>query len=170
MDKEIKGFKTERGSVYTHLPDLRIQRFKTIEKKVDEPSDSIVFIPNYNAIKENYSRKPEIIEYVNKNMGYSEGEFKDFLNNAIYKGKSFGINNVYICNEKYDILRNNEDINDSRELYLSFLKKQGNSLFLPVDKNPIIGYYPFERSHFSSSQEDMKNVHLGNKVVDIARE
>ncbi len=168
MDKNIKGFKTERESVYTHLPDGRVQRFKTIEGKVDEPSDSIVFIPNYNLICEKYSQRPEVIGYVNQNMGSNEKEFLNFLSSAIYR-HGFEVDNVHISDENYNILRNNEQINNSGGLYLAFIKKQGDNLFLPVNKNPVIGNYPLERSHYNSSKGEMKDIHLGNKVIDITK-
>lgn len=44
---QIDYVETEKGSVYTYLPDGRTQRFKKAANETYSPQDAIVFIPDW---------------------------------------------------------------------------------------------------------------------------
>ncbi len=50
------SFVTEKGSVYTYLEDGRIERYKKVTDEHFEPSNAVVFIPNWEWV---YTHAPK---------------------------------------------------------------------------------------------------------------
>ncbi len=64
---------TAKGSVYKYLPDGRTQRFKQATGELNDPQDSIVFIPPWDMIKAPAMKAyPEIFGHIENEAQYEQ--------------------------------------------------------------------------------------------------
>ncbi|HZZ99281.1 MAG TPA: hypothetical protein VFK07_01045 [Candidatus Paceibacterota bacterium] len=161
-DKKIRRFKTAMGSVYEYLPDGRTQRFKTVENDKKEPMDQIVFIPPWNLVKDGAKQNyPKIFENID-----TEGLYEALLLDYVYKnGKT-----IRVVDETSKELSNNQEIKDAKKVFILCLDKdnQTNSFYLPVSKEPKIGWNTYDTSKYTGEDGKLyRTKHIGNKVTEI---
>ncbi len=167
FDKEpqIAYFVTEKGSVYRYLKDGRTQRYKKLEDKNYEPQDAIVFVPNYERLKQLYTGNERA--FISK-FGENELQYNQVLLKFLYEDAK-----VYIVDgDTSEILDTNEEIKKARRVFLYFIDKKAKSkepiLQLPVSKIPKLGYQPYDTHVFYNSDgQRVRSRHLGHKIIKI---
>lgn len=159
--KEIECVITAKGSVYNYLPDGTTQRFKKAENKEYEPQAAIVFVPDYETIKK-IAPKDLDVESV---FGENDAQYNQIL---LEKNQTKGSKN-YIVNAQGKKLETNEAIQaENGPIFLTFGSEDKVDFFIPVSKEPKIGYYTFDtRKYTNENGEFLRERHIGNKVTEI---
>ncbi len=162
--KEIDCVITSQGSVYKYLPDGTTQRFKAVEGKEYSPQSAIVFVPDYNTLKK---LAPPNIKFESM-FGENETQYHQILLSYV-QGKGKG---NHIVTGQGDHLETNVDIdNEQGPIFLTFEDKNKGMVdfFIPVSKEPKIGYLTFDtKKWFDDQSKQLKREqHLGNDVVEI---
>jgi hypothetical protein len=163
---KLISFTTERGSRYNYLADGRTQRHKAATGETFQPQDITVFVPPYEWISSNYSHPTKTAQEV---FGDNPLQYEQVLQEYL-PGDIAGVEEtrVYVIDEGGRKLRSNEEVRQSRLVFLAFLPrgKLGNADFtIPVSKVPKIGYSPFDTRKFDGGR--MRDLHLGHKVIEI---
>ncbi|MGM5481250.1 MAG: hypothetical protein ACQESE_02460 [Nanobdellota archaeon] len=172
MNKDILGFKTERGSIYTVEADGRIQRTKVATGEVDPSSDFAVYIPSFEKIDQDYSSKyPEIMKYMNKYIANSDIGLEQFILDFIYhhkEGEHFHVTNY---NMKRIVNKKEFDNYKNKPIFMRFQRVGNNNLYLPVSPEIRLDYRPFENTYYfdNKGKVEKKNIHIGHKIIDISR-
>lgn len=155
------SFTTAKGSVYTYLPDGRTQRFKEATGESLDPQDVCVFLPPYEEIyAEAKKRFPEIFAEVDNHI-----LFKQLI--LDYQNRD-GLT-IRVTDSKGNEITTNDQLTNVGEVYMYFIDKNNskNNFYLPVSKEPKIGYNTFDTRIYKEDGQTKKERHLGNKVVDI---
>lgn len=144
VDKNQITFKTGKGSVYTYLPDGKIQRFKTVENKQYEPQDLIVFVKFKNF-----------------------GQEQNFL--AGVQDRKRSGTKVYVIDKQGNTYSKNADIKD-KDVALALVDTKTNKVIDIVEtkKEPTIGYSTYDERRYVENGEPMRSMHIGNKVTEIS--
>ncbi|MBN2087688.1 hypothetical protein JW758_05045 [Candidatus Peregrinibacteria bacterium] len=160
---DIDSFVTESGSIYSVLSNKRTQRLKNGAEEKDPAMDAIVFLPDFESLK-NIITVPEIIEKI----GGSEADFEEIINEYMDPDSPVG-RRVYMVDKNKKALRTKEEIDKSDLVFLAFFNNDGKiDFFLPVSKNPQIGYQPFEAKTFKNERGiPCSFIHLGHKITKI---
>jgi len=159
---EIVGIITAKGSFYRYNPDGTTQRYKTIEQKEYEPQTAIVFVPDYETIRE---LAPSSFD-VDTVLGKNGVQYKRSLLENIYREGSPN----YIVNAQGTKLDTKEEIErETEQIFLTFGSDGKVDFSLPVSTRPKIGYYTFDTRRYYDPQvgEWKREKHLGNKVIEI---
>ena len=159
--KEIDFIETAKGSTYNYLPNGRTQRYKKAEGKHYEPQDTLVFIPDYKTIQK-IATKGLMETGV---FGGNETEYHQEMLNYLHRGI------ITIINSNGKILKTKEQINAEKgNIFLAFQKtgkEREVDFTVPVSTSPRLGYYTFDTRKFKKGEEEMRERHIGNKVVKI---
>ncbi|MFB6246328.1 MAG: hypothetical protein ABEI74_01920 [Candidatus Pacearchaeota archaeon] len=156
----IDHFETGKGSVYKYLPNWKTQRFKKIENETKDPSDAIVFIPNYEWFQENINTD------ITKTLGNNEEEMNQIFLEYIHSKPG----RTYINDSEGKILRNNMEIHlNQGPTLLSFVKNKELDFYIPVAKDPRIGFQPYDTRTYQKNGTRMRSSHIGHKVTSIHR-
>ncbi|NPE26652.1 hypothetical protein HNV12_01455 [Methanococcoides sp. SA1] len=160
MDNSISSFKTEKGSVYLHLENGRIQRFKAATRKLSEPRDLTVFLPNYEFVK-NGAPKKQL-----QKLGRNEREYMKVLSSSVY-GRG---NKIHIVDEDGNQIEENQIlVKTKKRTFFRFVKDNKAQFYLPVSENPKIGMTPYESTLKEENGEWYRTKHLGHKVIEIEK-
>lgn len=159
---KISEVVTARGSIYKYLPDGRTERFKTATQEQNNAQDVLVFIPPYDLVIEQ-ARKlyPEIFRGIENQILYEQL----LLEYAQGKGRT-----IRVVDEKGKELSSNKEVELAARAFAYFVDKQNqkNSFFLPISKEPKIGYQTYDtRKYKDADGETYRERHLGNKVTEI---
>ena len=160
--RKIDRVITERGSVYTYLPDGTTQRYKTVEGKKHPPKTAIVFIPDLKTIRKIAPPNFDVDSILGKN----ETQYEQTLLNGVYGEDRHN----YIVNAHGEKLNTNQAIEqEPGEIFLTFMKGDTLDFFIPVGKRPTVGYYAFEtgKNYDPQAGEWIRRTHLGHKVTEI---
>jgi hypothetical protein len=162
--KDVEKFETSRGSVYTFLDDGRVSRFKTKTNEQMDPQDIIVFIPDFDFLK-------EILDSdILSKIGRDEEEVSETI--LAYIHGQQGDKHVYIVNEKGEFVKNQEDLQKAQKLALVLLDQKDGEIHryaaMPVSRRPRIGFSTFDMSFYKNDKgEERVRRHLGNTVTKI---
>ncbi|MBD3300361.1 MAG: hypothetical protein GF347_03340 [Candidatus Moranbacteria bacterium] len=160
--EEYRSVETEKGSVYTYLADGRTQRFKKVEGKKYEPQDALVFIPNYDRLKQ--IAPPEI--NFEGTFGENEVQYNQILLHGI---RDKGQKN-YIVDQKGRKLETNHAIaNTKGPIFLTFGDSQKVDFHIPITNKPRMGFYTYDTRKYQEKGETLREKHMGNKVVKIEK-
>lgn len=163
--------RTLQGSVYKYLPDGRTQRFKTATGELNEPMDTITFIPPWDVFREMMAKMPhpKIIDKIFDNVGGQAGYDQILLEYAQGKGKT-----IRVIDERGNELGSPQNLAGAEKVFLHFVDKVNpeNSFTLPVSKDPTINYSTFDTRKYIDPKtgETMREQHIGNAVTEIAYE
>lgn len=164
-NKKIIRFKTEKGSVYTYLPDGRTQRLKTATGEQLEPEAAIVFIPPLELIKEGaLANYPEIFKSIENSAIYSQR----LLEYIHLPGKT-----IRITDDKGKEIYTAKEVQEASSVLILFLDRNNpkESFYLPVAKVPKINYLTFDTTKFVGKDGNTyRSKHIGNKIVEIEYE
>jgi len=153
---------TAHGSVYRYLPDGRTQRFKTKTGELNEPQDTLVFIPPFEMIGGRAAELfPEIFRGIENEVQFDQVllEFAQSQNRT-----------MLVVDEKNTELRSNEEVRNASHVFVQFIDRDDpkNCFVLPVSKTPKIGYNTFDTTKYRDENGELKRAkHIGNKVVDV---
>ncbi len=156
--KKVSSFETAKGSVYTYLPDGRVERFK---KATNETSiqDVIVFIPDWKWFSSHADQ-----EFL-KEME-SGGEFEEKI--LSYVQDKEGKLKVWIINEKGEKINKNEDLVKAQKTFLYFGNYEKADFVIPVTKVAHVNYKTFDTKKYQNEEGEWKREsHIGNPVVKI---
>lgn len=162
--KDVETFETSRGSVYTFLDDGRVSRFKTKTNEQMEPQDIIVFVPDFDFLKD--MMKPEILS----KLGASDEEVSETI--LQYVHSPLKDRHVYIIDENGKFVKNQEDLYKAKKAFIALLHEQDGKVStyagLPVSRRPRIGFSTFDMSFYKNDKgEERIRRHLGNSVTKI---
>lgn len=153
---------TARGSVYRYLPDGRTQRFKTKTGELNEPQDTLVFIPPFEMIGAKAAELyPDIFRGIENGLQFDEV----LLGYAQLHGRT-----MRVVDENSSELRGNEEVRNAGRVFVQFIDRDDpkNSFVLPVSKDPKAGYNTFDTRKFIDEDGELKRErHIGNKVVEV---
>ena len=153
---------TERGSVYQYLPDGRTQRFKTATGELNEPQDTLVFIPPYDLIgTQAVKAYPKIFNGVENETQFTQ----ILLEYAQTSGKT-----IRVINGKGVELKDAQEVATAGQIFLYFVDKNNpkSNFFLPASKEPKLGYSTYDTRKYTDEQGGtIRERHMGNKVIDI---
>ena len=135
----IESFETSKGSIYTVLPNGKIQRFKTATKELNEPADLIVFVKFESSEQE-----------------------EDFLSAQHRQG---GLK-LYVIDSEGNIYDTNEQIK-GKNVKLAIIKDNKVLAAMDASLEPKIGYNTFDQRRFEEKGEKYRSTHLGNEVTKI---
>lgn len=148
INKEIKPvtFKTGKGSVYTYLPDGRVERFKTVEGKKYPAQDLIVFVKFKDSEQE-----------------------QNFLEGVQDRERSG--TKVYVIDKQGNKYSKNSDIK-GKEVFLALVETKTNKVIdtVATKQEPTIGYNTYDESRYVENGEPMRSMHIGNKVTEISNQ
>lgn len=149
---------TANGSVYKYLPDGRIQRFKKAEGKLYEPQNMLVFVPDFDWVQKNAPAKVKAL------FGDSPAQYEQTMLEYVQgKGKK-----NFIVDASGKKLETNEEIAAaSGPVFLTFGEGEKIDFFIPVTIKPRLGWYTFDARKYKEGGEYKREVHLGNKVVEV---
>jgi hypothetical protein len=162
--KEKKPTKvvTAQGSVYRYLPDGRTQRFKTKTGELDEPQDTIVFIPTFDLVGAKAAELyPEIFRGIENSLQFEQV----LLEYSQLHGRT-----IRVIDENSTELHSNKAVQNAGHVFAQFIdRNDGKNCFtLPVSKVPKVGYLTFDTRKFHDENGELKRErHIGNAVVDI---
>ncbi|KKW11047.1 MAG: hypothetical protein UY50_C0022G0015 [Parcubacteria group bacterium GW2011_GWA2_49_9] len=144
------------------MPDGRTQRFKTVTGKLDEPQDTLTFLPPYDSVKEQASRfYPAVFAGIETAVEYDQL----LLSYAQLNGRT-----IRVIDEAGKELATAADVEAAPKVFLAFIDKEKpkNNFTLPVSKEPKIGYQTFDTRVFNGKDgEKLRERHIGNKVKEI---
>ena len=159
---DIAGVETAKGSTYRYLDSGMTQRFKKVENKNYEPQSILVYVPDFNYIK-NYL-KPEELSKVGDNLGEYEQNLLEYIHGKNKK--------IYIVDKNGVKIENNQSaINEKGNIFMVFGDENKIDFSIPVSIIPKIGFHTYDSRKYKDEEigEYMREVHLGNKVVKIIR-
>jgi hypothetical protein len=157
---DIDSVETARGSVYRYLPDGMTQRFKKAENSLRPPKDALVYVPDYEWVKENAPQE-ELVK-----LGDDETEYEDTLLGYVHDGNR----EIYITDLFGKKLGSNREIESADgPIYLVFISNGKQDFSVPVSHTPKIGYSTYDMAKYYDQEEQkwMRRRHLGNKTVKI---
>lgn len=159
--RRVAGFKTSQDSTYEYLSDGRTSRFETASNKQHEAMDTIVFIYPWGHLRDWANKNyPEIFKLIE-----SEASFKDLLLSYVREsGKT-----IRITNENGLELLSNKEIQEAIDVFILCLDKIRNdrSFYLPVSKDPEIGYQVYDTSKYTKNIHTVRESHIGNPITEI---
>lgn len=155
----IRSFTTAQGSKYAYFDNGKTQRYKTSEKEYREPSDILVFVPDFTWFSTNAPAE----------MKSKFADEKAYDTNLILLAQGRDVS-VKIVDAKGVVFQSNEDLKKPGTAYLAFIPKREDgkkevAFYLPVAKAPKIGFSTFDMTH----RTDSISRHLGNKVTEITK-
>ena len=164
---EIRGVTTERGSVYTYLPDGKTIRYKEVADKHSAPQDILVFVPDYEWVKKNAPEKDSPARICNK-YGCDEAQYQNLLLSYIHDDDK----SCYVVNKDNKELFSNREVAETEgPVYLLFVDRSElrpkKSFHIPVAKKPVIGFSAYDMRRFTESGTSFAQRHLGHKVTQI---
>ena len=145
--RQVKSFRTTKGSVYTYDQEGKTTRFKTATDKQHQRQDITVFV----------ELKPD--------------EEQRFLEAYHHPSKSSKDEKVYVVEKQPDntprIIRDIQKVNNPDNIYLGIVK--GGKLIgaNKASLTPVIGYIVFDTRHYQENGKWFTERHLGNRVADI---
>jgi hypothetical protein len=156
---------TAKGSVYTYLPDGRTERFKKATGEHLPPQDALVFIPPWDAIKEQAEKiYPNLFKGIENNTQYEQVLLEYVQRDG---------HTVRIVDANGKELKTNAEIEQAEKAFAYFVDKidQKNSFHIPISKEPKVGYTTFDTRKFVDEKgETRRERHMGNKVTEIKYE
>ncbi|MEA3342736.1 MAG: hypothetical protein U9Q92_01085 [archaeon] len=164
---EIRRVTTERDSVYTYLPDGKTMRYKEVADKYSAPQDVIVFVPDYEWVKNNAPEKGSPQRFCDK-YGCDEAQYQNLLLSYIHDDDKA----CYVVNKNNKELLSNREVAETEgEVYLLFVDRSElrpkKSFHIPVAKKPVIGFSAYDMRNFTQSGTSLVERHLGRKVTRI---
>lgn len=158
-EKEIDHIVTAKGSVYTYLPDGTTQRYKKVENKDYEPQSALVFIPDYETLK---NSAPDSFK-IEETLGENELQYMQILLGYLHiQGQTF------IMNEKKEAIYTNDDVQKADRVYLAFVNGTHDDFAIPVSKKPKVGFSTYDTRVYTNEEGNERvERHIGNKVVEI---
>jgi hypothetical protein len=158
---EVDYFVTEKGSVYTVLSDGRTQRFKNVSNKEHSPTDTIVFVPDYETLKTlaTDGKTNSIIDMI--------GKHKDDLHSVLENYSLLMDHGLYIIDSNGKKLRTKYEIDEADRVFLAFVSDTKKPFAIPVAKKPRIGFMPFETRTTIENGERFTSRHFGHAVTKI---
>jgi hypothetical protein len=151
---DIAHVVTERGSVYRYLPNGQTQRYKEAEKSLRPSKDVLVYVPNFESVKDKLS--PEALATFGKDGQDFEETMLEYIHSEDKR-----VNVVDRFGEPVET--NAAVIKEGGDVYLSFGDRVKTDFTIPVSHIPKIGYSTFDKGR---SKEGVRQ-HLGNKVTKI---
>jgi len=158
---DVEAVVTAKGSTYSYLPDGTTKRMKKAEEKEYPPQSALVYVPDYEWVKQNFL--PEKLEttfgdnpgtYVESLVAYVQGEGKK----------------CYLVDREGNKLETNEELRSVEgPIFLTFGDEQKVDFMLPVTVDPTVGYMTYDSRKYKDEQtgEFMRERHLGNPVIQI---
>lgn len=161
--KDVSSVVTQKGSVYKYLPDGRTQRYQTAKKELHEPQNALVYIPDWDWVKE-YVRDESYLEKLGENSAQYNQNILRYVQTS---GKK-----AYIVNSEGKKLETNEDIkSEESQVYLVFLERNAEEIDIsvPVSHIPKQGFKTFDTRKYRDEEtgEMMRTMHIGNSVKEI---
>lgn len=156
IERQVDKFITEKGSIYKYLSDGRTQRFKTITQEFSNPQDAIVFIPDYQTILKIAPKRiidafgPNELRYLSKILSYMQ------------HGKK-----IRIVDKKGNRIFKNNEIQKLNDVWVSLGTKTQMDYMLLVEKNPQLGFTPFDTTLFIKNNQTYRDKHMGHKIIEI---
>jgi hypothetical protein len=135
----IESFETSKGSVYTVLPDGKVERFKTAANEKHEPAELIVFVKFDNSDQE-----------------------EDFLSAQNRQGGM----KLYVIDAEGNIYNKNSEV-AGKNVKLAIIKDDKVLAAIDASTEPKIGYNTFDQRRFEKDGEKYRSTHLGNDVTKI---
>ncbi len=158
---DIAGVQTAKGSSYKYLEDGSTQRFKKVENKNYEPQSALVYIPDFNYIKNHVSQE-ELIK-LGDNKGVYEQNLLEYVQGDNKK--------CYLVNKSGKKIETNQEILEEKgNVYIAFGDENKSDFFIPVSVIPKIGFYTYDFRKYKDEEKGiMRERHMGNQVVKIIR-
>ena len=135
----VESFETSKGSVYTILPDGKVERFKTAANEKHEPAELIVFVKFDNSDQE-----------------------EDFLSAQHRQGGM----KLYVIDAEGNIYNKNSEV-AGKNVKLAIIKDNKVLAAIDASTEPKIGYNTFDQRRFEKDGEKYRSTHLGNDVTKI---
>jgi len=163
QSEKVICFLTEKGSVYSYLPNGKVQRFKTSENLIKTPYDITVFIPDFDWLVRN-GPKEKWRQYAKNPLEYS-GNLTDY---AYANGRK-----LTICDRDGNKTLENSQLNTEKDRFVAFCRQYKDSVkvdfHLPVSRFPQLGFRPYEFSYsqINKNGEAKKEHHLGHSITSI---
>lgn len=153
---------TSKGSEYRYLSDGRTQRFKKATGEMNDPQDTLVFIPPWDLIAEEATKiYPEILSGVENETIFTE----ILLEFAQTKDKT-----IRLVDGQGKELSSNEDVEKAGQAFLLLLNKSDNTknFYIPIGRRPVIGWNTFDtRKYTKPDGSTWRERHIGNSVAQI---
>ena len=158
LEERVSEVVTSKGSIYTYLEDGKTQRYKAVENKKYPSQDILVFVPDFDWVRENapfdvdrvLGENP--VQYEQTLLSYTLGEDKKCM----------------IVDEQGKKLGSNKEVIESKKVFLTFGDEEKIDFAIPVSKLPQVGFYAFDTRKFESEGEFFRDTHLGNKVISFS--
>lgn len=160
--QDVDTVVTAKGSQYKYLPDGRTQRFKQVENRYYEPQFALVYVPSYTWVQKN--APANMMDVLGDNETIYDQIMLEYVQGD---GKK-----CYIVDGKGNKLETNQQIRETQgSIFLTFGTPDKVDFFIPVSPNPIIGFQTFDTRKYvdSSTNQLLRECHLGNKVVRIIK-
>lgn len=162
QEKQVTRVITARGSVYEYLPDGRTQRYKKATAELNEPQDTLTFIPPWEQVKnEAIKRFPSVFSGIESQTQYEQV----LLTYAQIPGHT-----IRVVNREGQELKTNSDTREAGTVFLQFIDNNNpnNNFYLPVSVDPKVGYLTFDTRKYKNQEgETMRERHIGNAVSEI---
>lgn len=157
IPNNIRGFKTAQGSKYAFFDNGKTQRYKTVENEYREPSDLLVFVPDFAWFVANAPAE----------MKTKFADERAYDTNLILLAQGRDVS-VKIVDKEGNVIQTSEALKEASLVYMAFIPRRTDgkkevSFYLPVAKAPKVGFNTFDMTF----RADSVSRHLGNKVVEI---
>ena len=160
--ENLIGFETERGSKYTYSDN------KVLRNKYDGTKDEWtlnVFVPPYEKLDEKTNDKLRRVYNVDNKALY-----ENLLADFVY---DYSPRIGYFENGEFHPIKSDEDAKGKDIYFVALFKdgdKKGKSAFtVKVDKQPEVGYFPYQENHLEAEKTNKYLKHLGDKVLKLIK-
>lgn len=159
IPQRIESFETERGSLYTYLPDGQTQRYVAARNEQRPPTDAIVFMPPIETLRE---LTPE------SHKGFLDESEELFKQRIAEYMRGAGESLPAIIDENGHKLRTNPEIKSARKVFIALCRNQQEvDFYIPVAKEPRVGFTPIETRKTVKGGEVTRSWHQGHKITKI---
>lgn len=153
----VISFETAKGSIYTYLPDGRVERFKAAAGENVEPSNVTVFIPDWDTIAK-IAPQDFLEKYEN------ELQLNQEMLSYIHGGDDA---KVFVIDEAGNKIESQEQLQGVEQAFVCFAHGDQGDFVIPVSKDPKLNYQPFDTTKYKGGEEWKRRAHIGNKIVKI---
>lgn len=164
---DIEGVETAKGSQYRYLEDGTTQRFKKVEGKNYKPQAVLVYVPDFEWIKNHAS--PEMLTKLGEDKITYEENLLEYVQDKVEEDIDA---KTYVVNKEGDKIESNKEIQDTKDgVFLAFCNNKHANFMIPVFIVPKIGFLTYDSIKYRDEEtgELMRERHLGNRVVRIIR-